>query len=564
MPKRNKILLKLGLFAWLTAICLQPVFSQNTGKNSFLMYCGSCHGIADGAFGPKLGGIHKIRTAENFRNFVNNTTEILKQPDTRNKALLDKYKSPMPAFKNIGKTEIDAIYNYIKTESEKLKIEPLTLASLLVKKTEKRYAPPVKASNLYVELETIVSIPRTSQHLDDKGINTLRSNKYGLYISDQMGQIYHISNKKAELYFDIQKLLPDFIIFPSIGAGLGSFAFHPDFEKNGLLYTTHNEKYIGKPAINEGDWPDSLGTEQQYVLDEWQTETPGTFPFKLNKHREVLRINTPTYAHSGQDLMFAPLLPKTNPDYGMLYYGFGDGGTANIKKPQYAHNIHSLLGCILRIDPLGNNGIMGSYGIPATNPFANNPDPKVQKEIYAYGFRNPYRFAWDIARGHNMYVGDIGEANVEELNLVKPGADYGWASQEGIYGIDVTVDKTVLFDRPDRGRNSSILPVLTYDHTDGFAISGGHIYRGPLKALAHKYVFGDIVNGRLFFAHAGNFAKGVYDLNIAANAKETNMQELAGAKRTHMRIGYDYATGQLYTLTKPDNTLRRIAKAYFR
>jgi glucose/arabinose dehydrogenase/cytochrome c2 len=537
--------------------------AQNNGKSLFQMHCSSCHGISDGAFGPQLGGVHKLRSPTELFNFVANTNAALENPNVRTKALLDKYKTQMPSFGHLGKNKIIDILNYIKFESERLKVPPLTIATLLSKKPEKRYAPPIKPSKLYIELEDVVSIPRSKEHLDDKGITTLRSTTFGLFLSDQMGQIYSVSNNNATLYFDVAKNLTNFIVYPSIGAGLGSFAFHPNFAQNGLLYTTHNEKYAGQPAINPSDWPDSIGIEQQYVIDEWKTDTPAKFPFVWTKHREILRINTPTFAHSGQELTFVPNIGSSHPDYGLLYYGFGDGGTANIKQPQYANHLHSVLGSILRIDPLGTNGRFPSYGIPPDNPFVASLDPELQKEIYAFGFRNPYRFSWDNRRGF-MYVADIGEANVEELNLVQKGGNYGWAQQEGNYGINVRIDKTVLFDRQDKGNNNTILPQLTYDHTDGYAISGGHIYLGKHKTLYDKYFFGDIVSGRLFFANADNMNLGVFDINIIKNSQETTIQELCGKKRTHLRIGYDHIKHEMYLLTKPDNTLRRIKNVFIK
>ncbi len=539
------------------------LLAQDKGKILFETHCASCHGISEGAFGPRLGGVHKVRNDDEFTRFVKNPASFLAGNDTRTKALFEKYKTEMPGFTKLKKKEIIAILTYIKTESEEQNMQPLSLNSLFVKNAGQRYAPPVKSSNLFIEVEDFVQIPRTDEHLDDKGITVLRSTKFGVFVSDQMGKIYRISNRKPEVYFDVRLLNPDFIFFPSIGAGLGNFTFHPDFENNGLLYTSHLEKYTGKRAINEGDWPDSLKSGQQYVLTEWKTADPAAFPFTGNR-REILRINNPNFAHSAQDLAFAPGLDKQNPDYGMLYYSFGDGGSANLKIPEISHNIRSVLGSVMRIDPQGNNGVFASYGIPADNPFSSSLDPLVQKEIYAFGFRNPYRLSWDEKGDGALYVADIGESNVEEINRVQKGGDYGWASQEGKYGIDVKTDKTVLFEREDQGINQTILPVATFDHNDGNAICGGYIYEGNLEPLKRKYFFGDIVSGRLFFTDVDNLSNGIFDLHLLQNGKETTMQQLCGIKRTHLRVGYDNIGGDLYLLTKPDNVVRRIKNAYWK
>jgi glucose/arabinose dehydrogenase len=554
---------KISIWIFILQICFLPKIKAQTGEQLFKTQCSSCHGIADGAFGPKLGGVSATRSKKELIQFIRNPATFLENGDIRTKALFDKYKSEMPPFNHLTDKQLSGLLLYIDKQTTLQKVEPLTLASLLANKPGKRYAPPVKNSNLYIELEDFIKIERTTEHLDDKGVTTIRSNEYGLFVNDQMGQIFRISNRKPELYFDVRKQLPHFIFTPSIGAGLGSFAFHPDFANNGLLYTAHNEVYRGKKAINEGDWPDSLGTEQQYVIDEWKTDTPASFPFS-GKKREVLRINTPTFAHSGQDLIFAPNRNKNDPDYGMLYYTFGDGGTANIKRPEISHRIQSVLGSVLRIDPLGNNGVLDSYGIPADNPFASTNDKTIQKEIFAYGFRNPYRICWDENRNNAMYVTDIGEANIEELNVLVKGGDYGWANQEGTYGIDVRKDKTVVFDRTDKGINNTILPAVTYDHNEGNAMSGGFVYEGKIAALKGKYIFGDIVTGRLFYTDPSDFSKGIFDIHILKNNQETTLAALCGKKRTHLRIGYDKLAGDIFTLTKPDNMVRRVAKAYFK
>ena len=98
----------------------------------------------------------------------------------------------------------------------------------------------------------------------------------------------------------------------------------------------------------------------------------------------------------------------------------------------------------MRIDPAENNSKNGKYGIPADNPFVNETDPRAVREIYAYGFRNPHRLTWDPTNNNRLMVTDIGEANIEELNIVEKGGDYGWPNREGNFGITTTKDmKTV-------------------------------------------------------------------------------------------------------------------------
>jgi glucose/arabinose dehydrogenase len=179
------------------------------------------------------------------------------------------------------------------------------------------------------------------------------------------------------------------------------------------------------------------------------------------------------------------------------------------------------------------------------------------------GFRNPHRFTWFEGK---MLVADIGEANVEELNLVQNGGDYGWSNQEGLFGISSKIDKTVVFDIPEADKAKYITPIAQYDHNDGNAISGGFVYKGALKALENKYIFGDIVTGRLLFMDTDNMEKGkdLFDINIIEDGKETALRSILNQKRVHLRIGYDPNSGDLFIMTKPDNSIRKVVKAYFK
>lgn len=547
----------------------QSMKSIKNGKTLFNLHCVSCHGISSGNFGPKLGGVLATRPLAELYQFVKNPAQFIQNGDYRTKVLVEKYKMEMPAFGHLKENEIKAIFDYIQQQTESLKEAPLSVNAMVSKNINKRYAPPVKPSKLCIELEDFVDIPKQPNRASDKGVATLRTlfnkpNEY--YVSDQMGVIYRIKDKKVEQYLDIRtfksNFKSNFIFSPGIGTGLGSFDFHPDFNENGLFYTTHAENYLEKPAINDKVWADSIGVGLQWVITEWHVEDVNAFPFK-GKNREVLRFNTPTTAHGGQDLSFAPNLSKEDKDYGMLYLGIGDGGSNNIKLPELCHSPKSLLGTIIRIDPLSKNGVFDTYGIPADNPFTSQTEKGIQKEIYAFGFRNPHRFAWHEGK---MLVADIGEANVEEINVVRNGGDYGWSNQEGHYGISTKNDKTVVFDISEADKAKYILPIAQYDHSDGNAISGGFVYKGALKALENKYIFGDIVTGRLLFMEANHLEKenDLFDINIISNGKESSLREIINQKRVHLRIGYGPFSGDLFIMTKPDNRLRKVVKAYFK
>jgi len=154
----------------------------------------------------------------------------------------------------------------------------------------------------------------------------------------------------------------------------------------------------------------------------------------------------------------------------------------------------------------GTKGL-GDYTIPAINKFAADGDPKTFGEIYAYGFRNAHRLSWDLADG-TMFASDIGMNNIEEINIVHEGGNYGWMKREGIFENGVTrpggaLDQ--LFPLPaeiltGKSKDEFTYPVAMYDHNEGQAVTGGFAYHGRIAALRGKFVFGDVVRGRLFIA----------------------------------------------------------------
>jgi hypothetical protein len=108
------------------------------------------------------------------------------------------------------------------------------------------------------------------------------------------------------------------------------------------------------------------------------------------------------------------------------------------------------------------------------------------------------------------------------------------------------------------------LPFGQFDHQDGKAISGGYVYRGPLQILQGKYIFGDIVTGRLFYMNMDQDLNdhAIYELKIMDHGKPTSVAALTQHPRTHLRIGYDEHTGDLFIMTKADSMIRRISKAW--
>jgi len=526
----------------------------------------SCHGLNDDGIGPPLGGITQLLSKQALLDFINNPSIQIESGNERARAQHLRYKLIMPSYAWMGEPQITAILSYIQQQSILHHIKPREV----IKETNKagltgRLVPPVQKSEIRIELEDVVQLPQLGQSTD-LGVVTLRAHPSAdgtLFVSDQNGVIYRIKDGKAEIFLNIRQHIKDFQSGPGIATGIGSFDFHPDFLNNGLLYISHAETYKGQPA----DYviSDSIKAEVQWIIGEWKMNDVTAKQFS-GTHRELLRLHAPTFGHGCQDVAFIPGLNKNDPDYGLLYVGYGDGGSNNIKHPELGHHLQSFLGTIMRIDPSGNNSRNGKYGIPPANPFATEKDPLTVKEIYAYGFRNPHRMAWDKANGNRMMATDIGESNIEELNIIENGGDYGWPSREGNYGIATVKDLKTVFKISASDRHLYRQPFAQYDHEEGNAISGGYVYDGDLAVLKDKYIFGDIVKGRLFYVNINPALRDstVYELTIIKDGKETNLQAMSQARRLHLRIAYDQYKRDLYIITKIDGKIRRVVKAYER
>lgn len=536
------------------------------GERLFNAHCNSCHALEMEGIGPRLGGITSQLSEKDLQAFIRDPAGVIAAGNPRAVALHKRYRQTMPSYEWMDNHAIHQILSFLHDHSKRYNLgaDALPDTAKLTEGLTGELAPPVKRSPLKIELEPVVDLPRLAYSTPELGIVTLRAHPSGdgtFWVSDQGGVLYEVRNGMTNILLDMRDVIPSFSIGPGLATGLGSFDFHPDFMNNGLVYITHAEKYNGQTA--DYSISDSVRAGVQWVMGEWRTASIDRPQFK-DRPRELLRLHAPTFGHGAQELAFVPGLEKHHPDYGMLYWGFGDGGSNNIGMPDLGHNLRSFLGTILRIDPKGSNSRNGQYGIPEDNPFAGHEDPRVLREIWAYGFRNPHRMAWDPVNNYRMMVTDIGEANLEEINIVEKGGDYGWPNREGIYGISTRNDLKTVFRLPKSDRSLYKNPYVQYDHTEGFAISGGHVYHGNIQELKNKYIFGDIVNGRLFYVNIDKPLADsiIYEFTVMENGKATSLSELSQTSRVHLRIGYDQCNHELYIITKSDGRIRRIARAW--
>jgi hypothetical protein len=387
---------------------------------------------------------------------------------------------------------------------------------------------PIEKRGLMVEIRDVVRLPDTRSMLKpDQDVNPagwarvqfVRDLPDGRrFTNDSRGLLYLLDkNNQPSVYLDFAKLFP-YAIYNRLESGLIGFDFHPEFAKNGLFYTVHGERAEGNPSTPNFIPPGYTAKDVTYhnVITEWRAKNPAANVFEGTR-RELYRGAhvVMNLTHPMGFVGFNPTAKPGSADYGLLYtsgsdHGFSNGGGPNANNPSQTQRLDSVITAILRFDPRspsetrGMKGL-GDYTIPMANKFAADNDPKTLGEIYAYGFRNAHRLSWDMTDG-TMYACDIGMNNIEEVNIVRNGENYGWMKREGYWENGMTRpggNLGQLFALPaeildGRKKDEFSYPVAIYDHNEGQAISGGFAYHGKIEALRGKFVFGDIQRGRLF------------------------------------------------------------------
>ncbi len=350
-----------------------------------------------------------------------------------------------------------------------------------------------------------------------------------LFVLEQKGLVLIVKNGVLlpTPALDIQALVspPLSITSANDERGLLGIAFHPGFNVPSspgyrTLYT-YNSQQLSPGTVTYAA-PNSATQNYKNAVNEWKLSAANPDVIDPASRREVITFGKNATNHNGGTIAFGP--------DGCLYLGLGDGGNANdvgtshIEPGGNAQNLATPLGKMLRIDPLPPSLTTGSsdpvsangqYRIPATNPFQG---PGQVPEVYALGFRNPYRFSFDRLNGE-LIVADVGQNTIEEIDRVTLGGNFGWAVKEGDFLFNRTTGPggtagTVGIRSP--GSPAGMIDPITgtsgtleYDHGDGISITGGFVYRGSLMpGLYGKYIFGDLAlhnvppraDGRLFYA----------------------------------------------------------------
>lgn len=442
--------------------------------------------------------------------------------------------------------------------------------------------PDPTGSNLGIEVTELAQLPESSTTPETGDERLIRHNRIThldevpdasgrLLVPDNNEAIYLVDKDTGEHveYVNVRdEFIDNFHNHAGLGTGLGSAEFHPDFAENGLFYTVHTEGGDGV-VDHEPDFPEFGQTEFHSVVTEWQASDPSAEVFE-GTNRELMRVPFAGRVHTVQQMSFNPTVEPGDDDYGLLYILVGDGGNAvGNNNPQ---DLATPQGTIFRIDPLGTDSDNGAYGIPGDNPFLD--EPEALPEIYAVGMRDPHRISWDLEGEHAMYLGHIGEWQVESIYEVQPGDNYGWSEREGPF----VADNRQIYELPeDDAQYGFTYPVAAYDHNRdpgqtgdaGVAVNGGFVYRGEIPELQGQYLFTDLVRGWVLSADSEQMVRNdgdpadlapIEELRVFHEGEETTFQALVGDTRVDLRFGSD-ADGELYLVSKANGKIWKVTGA---
>jgi glucose/arabinose dehydrogenase len=397
-----------------------------------------------------------------------------------------------------------------------------------------------------------------------------------LFVTDQTGKIWSVdlSTGQKRLFGDLTPILAELgnVVEGSKfdERGLLGLAFDPNYERNGRLFTYQTQPwqrpadFSTEPGVKDNCRqydPEFIPHPCQNVLTAWKVEDPSDphTTIDLSSACELLRIDKPEFNHNAGAVQFG--------SDGMLYLSVGDGGFGDDQGPGHVRggNGQSLaplnvLGKILRIDPNGSNSANGQYGIPPDNPFVGKEGAD---EIWSYGLRNPYRISFDTATG-DLWTADTGQNNIEEVDVIRRGGNYGWRLLEGTFRFhpgSPSSPEDSFVTRRHHHVPGLIRPVAEYDHTgpddtiNGEAAIGGYVYHGAsVPQFADHYVFGDysheadegIASGRLFVVDPSGGVEHRVRIVLVDGAEDFPMFVLGFATS---------ADGELYVLANTTGTL---------
>ncbi len=409
-----------------------------------------------------------------------------------------------------------------------------------------------RTNNAHARLQYMYPVPDGSGRVV---VNDLRGL---LYISDETG-------RAPSIYLDLRQQDVGFYAdsLPN-EMGLMGFAFHPQFGNPGSAgYGKFYLSYTAHVDSGEADYLEAPDNDHEAIVMEWTADDHASNIFS-GRHREIFRIGQFASNHSIGNLAFNPAAVETDADFGNLYFSLGDGGGAN-DPMEFGQSLTTPMAAISRINPV-NSGV-SDYEIPHDNPFINMPE--AAPEIWAFGLRHAQHFSF--SRDGTMFINDIGQSQIEEVNIGVAGGNYGWRLREGTFatafGIG-NVRPNPVYPRPV-DNEEYVYPVAQYDHTPSNAISSGFLYEGSeIPVLRNKYIFTDMVTGHIYYIDARNLEPDspaeIRRLRVFDNDREMDVAAQIGfpntyarGNRSDIRLGID-SQGELYLISKGDGQIRRM------
>jgi len=432
----------------------------------------------------------------------------------------------------------------------------------------------ISFADFNLKLRPYATLPSSNDNI----VNiTTRSGDDRLYVTTEEGDIYTLATGATGTatpapWFDVGGAVQTATgrsVFGNTGQrGLQSVAFHPQFDTPeaagyGKLYTTYLEQRPSNPSAHHYLGDSNYGNVgADGVLAEW-TFDHNSGQVQAASHRELFRVQMPVFDHPIKQAAFNPYAVPGDDDYGLLYMTHGDSNAKHSPNDDPLH-LGNALGKMIRIDPLQSDA--WPYSVPATNPFAESTSSDVLKEVYAYGFRNPHTFSFnpDDSGDIHILVGDIGRNNMEEVNLVLPGHNYGWTEREGTFVHDQAADNSgnegYLTGTSPLPANEADLglsyPVAQYDHdapvgsrSSGNSIASGFVIQNAQDSqLNNLFLFTDFSSrtsgsstreGELFFSDFDAMLSAVTDLDPDDPSRD-EPDELTQAEVGKLRLALDH------------------------
>ncbi|WP_420460645.1 PQQ-dependent sugar dehydrogenase [Neolewinella sp.] len=343
-----------------------------------------------------------------------------------------------------------------------------------------------------------------------------------IYITERLGRVYRYSRteEQTRLVLDLSHLVES----KTLGGMLG-LDFHPQFPDSSYFYVNYTAE-ANRPDVALVSRISRFTMGRNGVAD-------------LESEYVIMQLDQPGIYHNLGDIAFGP--------DGYLYVPSGDGSLEN-DEYRAGQDPTVRLGKLLRID-VNRPGDSLNYSIPADNPYVSSTD--TLPEIWSMGLRNPRQLSFDRATG-DLWIGDIGEFNYQEMNYQRVGngggQNYGWSCMEGFepYPVqDTSCGSAKMYDPP-----RFVYPTTSDDGVNGAFIIGGYVYRGPEEELGGYFFFGDFLGSTLFAYSTEDSTGTIY--NVTPETPVSNVSCFGESNDGSMFVA-SY-NGQIFRMEGPDTT----------